>query len=150
MIAQNFKMLPDEPFAPSPTTQLRSFSVQHLLWQNLEARLSPRELAEALLATYRAASPKWPLRDYVRALCARVVRRFELSGFDLACGDTRLDVLSDRALVRLAVKFGQGLGAGAPWGVSREAGLLWAAAAALTKFHGCEHPNEISDGPEPA
>lgn len=136
-------MLPDQLFAPSPGTTLRMYSVQHLLWQNVEGRLSPQQLAQALLETYRSADARWPLRNYVRALAIRLARGFGLPDIEAGSNGTKFDSLSDRALIELAVGYGWGLGTGAPWGVSREADLLWAAAAALTKFHGCEHPNEL-------
>lgn len=138
-------MLPDKPFAPNPHTHLRMYSVQHLLCQNLEARLAPRQLVEALLTTYRTSPPEWHFRELFRVLAARIATRFKLTATNSEGTTSGLDRLSDRTLIELAVRDGWGFGVAAPWGVSREADLLWAAAAALTKFHGCEHPNEIGD-----
>jgi hypothetical protein len=143
--------LPDEPIEPSRGTVLRSFSPEHLLWQNPYRDHAPDAIAAALVEL-ADRSPEWPYAPLARLAAARLTRRT----LPIAAGQlgTRSAVLatvlpkpSDRALVVRLVRLGHWLGLGAAWGISAEADLFWAAAAAIMRGHGRAHPNELPDRP---
>ncbi|SRR5258708_37998405 len=119
-------MFPDAPFKPAPGASLRSFSVQHFLWENATRRLSPTQLAEKL-ATLAADAGEWHFTDLARTLAQRLAQRFSstesLSGskIGLAHSEAAYEDRSDRQIVEQTVCAGQGLGIGASWGVIGEA-----------------------------
>lgn len=134
-------MNPDEELQIIPSGWLRAYSAECLLGGNVYKTVAPQKLAEMLLE-YRTASAEWAYRDLFCAIGRRLVTRFNLHHVGEGPGDDKFDALDDSRLVELAVLHGIGFALGAAW-YSKEADLLWAAAAALTKFHGCKHPNEI-------
>lgn len=141
-------MLPDAPFETGSGRVFPTFSIEHLLWQNLAAAKSPQQIASAL-AKSLARTPAWEHAPLVAALVRRMVDRLDLTCDEALAAITndktssKLDAIADRPIVEAAIRLGNGLGLGAAWGVSLESHLLWAAAAALLRHHGCLHPNQL-------
>jgi hypothetical protein len=132
----------DEELASIPSTWSRHCPVERLIEGNFLAKLEPQNLAEMLLK-YRTASAEWRYRDLFCAIGKRISLRFGLLSVPGVSDRYKFDALDDSKLVELAVSHGTGFAIGAAW-YSKESDLLWAAAAALTKFHGCTHTNQIA------
>jgi len=140
-------MLPQDAFEAAPGVSLTLYSVEHLLWDNPYREHTPAQVVLELANIVRKA-PNWRHTDMV--LARRIAERYGLPideeterRFATVQVSENVTKASNRGLVEAVVRLGHGLGLGAPWGVSAEADILWAAAATLTRGHGCTHPSQL-------
>jgi hypothetical protein len=168
-------MLNDLPFEASPTKYFpRSFSVDHLLWQNWRSSRTAEELAGDLanyVLTCKERRESSPITiagkaapgdsgtdqsnlEQLKALEAQARRDVALAaaaarrlGIPVEGHDEEEWALADdRSVVEALVHIGHLIGLSGAWIAPPEADIFWAAAAAITTRHGLEHPNDIPVG----